>query len=140
MSPSQRWPASAHDGDFAPYRGALDMLHIDDALVVPWRAGDDPIGALVALDCTDSEGFSEEDVWVLRAAAHSAGLVWQHKLAAAREAASLVEERRRVHELTLLQEPPHTLAGTLDLDEVLASVVRSAALIVSPPGVPARRA
>jgi diguanylate cyclase (GGDEF)-like protein len=129
-----------HDDDFAPYRAALDMLHIDDALVVPWRAGDDPIGALIALDCTAPEGFTEEDVWVLRAAAHSAGLVWQHKLAEAREAASLVEEKRRVHELTLLQDAAHTLAGTLDLDAVLSSVVRSAALIVSPPGAPARRA
>ena len=129
-----------HDDDVAPYRAALDVLDIDDALVVPWRAGDDPIGALVALDCTVPEGFTEEDVWVLRAAAHSAGLVWQHKLAAAREAASLVEEKRRVNELTLLQEAAHTLAGTLDLDAVLASVVRSAALIVSPPGSPARRA
>jgi diguanylate cyclase (GGDEF)-like protein len=128
------------DDDIEPYRPVLQTLAVEDALVVPWRAGDEPIGALAALDCTGSDGFSEEDVWVLRAAGHAAGLVWQHKLAGAREAASLEMERRRVQELTLLQDAAHTLAGTLDLDTVLASVVRTAALIVSPPGVPARRA
>jgi diguanylate cyclase (GGDEF)-like protein len=108
--------------------------------MVSWRAADEPLGALLAADSTDAEGFTEEDVWVLRSAAHAAALVWQQKLAQAREVASLVEERRRVHELTLLQEAAHTLSGTLDLDGVLAAVVRSAALIVSPPDSPARRA
>jgi diguanylate cyclase (GGDEF)-like protein len=131
---------AADDEGFGQYREVLQQLAVDDALVVPWRAGDEPIGALVALDCTDPDGFTEEDVWVLRAAAHAAGLVWQQKLAAAREAASLQKERRRVDELTLLQDAAHTLAGTLDLDTVLAAVVRTAALIVSPPGVASRRA
>jgi diguanylate cyclase (GGDEF)-like protein len=126
--------------DIEPYREMIDRLARGDALMVPWRAADEPLGALVAADCTDGEGFTEEDVWVLRSAAHAAALVWQQKLAQAREAAILVEERRRVHELTLLQEAAHTLAGTLDLDAVLAAVVRSAALIVSPPDSPARRA
>jgi diguanylate cyclase (GGDEF)-like protein len=123
-----------------PYREVVDLLARGDALMVSWRAADEPLGALLAADATDDEGFSEEDAWVLRSAAHAAALVWQQKVAQAREAASLVEERHRVHELTLLQEAAHTLSGTLDLDAVLASVVRSAALIVSPPGGVQRRA
>jgi diguanylate cyclase (GGDEF)-like protein len=122
-----------------PYRGVVELLARGDALMVPWRAADEPLGALLAAESADEEGFTEEDAWVLRSAAHAAALVWQQKLAEAREAASLVEERRRVHELTLLQEAAHTLAGTLDLDAVLAAVARSAALIVSPPDAPARR-
>ncbi|HXA30033.1 MAG TPA: EAL domain-containing protein [Candidatus Angelobacter sp.] len=126
--------------DIEPYRETIDRLARGDALMVSWRAADEPLGALLAADSTDAEGFTEEDVWVLRSAAYAAALVWQQKLAQAREAASLAEERRRVHELTLLQEAAHTLSGTLDLDGVLAAVVRSAALIVSPPETPNRRA
>ena len=123
-----------------PYRDMIERLDSGDALMVSWRTSEEPLGALLAADSTDGEGFTEEDVWVLRSAAHAAAMVWQQKLAEAREAASLVEERRRVHELTLLQEAAHTLAATLDLDAVLAEVVRIAAMIVTPPDSPVRRA
>ncbi|HXA30372.1 MAG TPA: EAL domain-containing protein [Candidatus Angelobacter sp.] len=126
--------------EIEPYREVIDRLARGDALIVSWRSADEPLGALVAADSSDAEGFTEEDVWVLRSAAHAAALAWQQKVAEAREAAVLLEERHRVHELTLLQEAAHTLAGTLDLDAVLAAVARSAALIVSPPDMPARRA
>jgi len=132
--------ARAGAEDVEPYREVVDLLARGDAMMVSWRAADEPLGALLAADATDDGGFTEEDGWVLRSAAHAAALTWQQKIAQAREAASLIEERRRVHELTLLQEAAHTLSGTLDLDAVLAAVVRSAALIVSPPGGPQRRA
>ncbi len=110
-------------GAFAPMAAALQ---VDDAVIVPWRAGDEPIGALVVLDSTGPEGFTEEDVWVLRAAAHAAGLVWQQKRAEAREAAMLARQRDMVVRLHALIRVNLSLTQQADPETLLRSVLEAA--------------
>lgn len=64
-----------------PYGAALDALGVRDAVTIPWRAGDRRMGAVGAYGSTRRSGFSDEDVWVLRAAATVAALVWEHRQA-----------------------------------------------------------
>ena len=79
------------------YRGALDLMSLelrpfaqlarfwgekgDKVLMVPWRAGNEHLGAVVAHRAAQREGFSQEEALVLIAAGHAAGLVWQRKRA-----------------------------------------------------------
>ena len=78
-----------HDRMFRARRGdesrdfqyVLDMLGVDDAIAVPWRAGDERLGLVAAYDSRRAEGFSREDAWVLQIAGLAAGLVWQLKYA-----------------------------------------------------------
>jgi len=49
--------------------------------MVPWRAGNDRLGAVVATGGDRPEGFTDENAIVLIAAGHAAGLVWQRKRA-----------------------------------------------------------
>ncbi len=65
-------------GDF---RYELDLLGVEDAISVPWRAGDQHLGLVAAYDSRRAEGFSREDAWVLQKAGLAAGLVWQLKYA-----------------------------------------------------------
>jgi len=60
---------------------ALDTLKVEDAIAVPWRAGDERLGLVAAYDSRRSEGFTREDAWVLQKAGLAAGLVWQLKYA-----------------------------------------------------------
>jgi signal transduction histidine kinase len=55
----------------------LDTLGVENAISVPWRAGDQRLGLVAAYDSRRSEGFSREDTWVLQKAGLAAGLVWQ---------------------------------------------------------------
>ena len=110
-------------GSFGPM---VELLGARSALLVPWRAGDEPIGVLVALDGTDAEGFTEEDVWVLRAAAHASGLVWEQKLAAAREAAMLARQQDMVARLRALIRVNLTLTQEVDPEALLRTVLDSA--------------
>jgi diguanylate cyclase (GGDEF)-like protein len=112
--------------DLEPYREMVDLLARGDALVVSWRTGDEPIGALVAADSTDVEGFTEEDVWVLRSAAHAAGLVWQQKLAQASEAATLARERDMVTRLGALVPANLALTRESDAAVVLGTLLQAA--------------
>jgi signal transduction histidine kinase len=57
----------------------LDALNVDDAIAVPWRAGDQRLGLVAAYDSRRRDGFSREDTWVLQQAGLAAGLVWQLK-------------------------------------------------------------
>jgi signal transduction histidine kinase len=50
---------------------------IRNSIAVSWRAGDRPIGALVAYD--SRRGFSSDDAWVMRVAAMATGLMWQYR-------------------------------------------------------------
>jgi len=59
----------------------LDTLKVDDAIAVPWRAGDQRLGLVAAYDSRRSEGFTREDAWVLQNAGLAAGLVWQLRYA-----------------------------------------------------------
>jgi len=70
--------ASRNDasGDFL---FVLDALGVDDAIAVPWRAGDQRLGLVAAYESRRLEGFSREDTWVLQKAGLAAGLVWQLK-------------------------------------------------------------
>jgi signal transduction histidine kinase len=79
------------------YRGTLDFTSLEfrpyahlarfwrdtgtGVLVVPWRAGNERLGALIAHGTRKPEGFTEENAIVLIAAGHAAGLVWQRKRA-----------------------------------------------------------
>jgi signal transduction histidine kinase len=67
----------AQDPAFGPYREALQPLHASSAIAVPWRAGDDRLGALIALDSRPPGSLLERDTWVLRVAAGLAAIVWQ---------------------------------------------------------------
>jgi signal transduction histidine kinase len=61
----------------AEFRYVLDRLGVNDAISVPWRAGDQRLGLVAAYDSLRPEGFTREDTWVLQKAALAAGLVWQ---------------------------------------------------------------
>jgi signal transduction histidine kinase len=79
------------------YRGTLDFTSLEfrpyahltqlwrdtgrGVLIVPWRAGNERLGALIASGTPRPEGFTEENAIVLIAAGHAAGLVWQRKRA-----------------------------------------------------------
>jgi len=67
---------SDESGDF---RYVLDVLQVDNAIAVPWRAGDQRLGLVAAYDSRRGDGFSREDTWVLQKAGLAAGLVWQLK-------------------------------------------------------------
>jgi signal transduction histidine kinase len=69
-------PVSA-DPAYAPYREVLASLDVSSAIAVPWRAGEERLGALVAFDPPRLESSRERDVWVLRVAAGLAAIVWQ---------------------------------------------------------------
>src|SRR5690242_6391886 len=67
---------SDESGDF---QYVLDALQVDNAIAVPWRAGDQRLGLVAAYDSRRGDGFSREDTWVLQKAGLAAGLVWQLK-------------------------------------------------------------
>ncbi len=136
------------------YRGTLDVTSLElrpfaqlarfwgekgnTVLMVPWRAGNEHLGAVVAQRASRPEGFSHEEALVLIAAGHAAGLVWQRKRAEqklaerARELESLERAKSTFlmlasHELrtplTLLNGYVSMLAdGTQSLDEALPIV------------------
>ncbi len=70
--------ASRADGS-GDFRYVLDVLEVDSAIAVPWRAGDQRLGLVAAYDSRRGEGFTREDAWVLQKAGLAAGLVWQLK-------------------------------------------------------------
>jgi len=72
--------ASRND-DSEDFLFVLDALRVDNAIAVPWRAGDQRLGLVAAYESRRAEGFSREDTWVLQKAALAAGLVWQLKSA-----------------------------------------------------------
>ncbi|MGH7763339.1 MAG: GAF domain-containing sensor histidine kinase, partial [Candidatus Dormibacteraceae bacterium] len=65
--------------DSKDFKYVLDALGVDDAISVPWRAGDQRLGLVAAYDSNRPEGFTREDTWVLQKAGLAAGLVWQLK-------------------------------------------------------------
>jgi len=72
---------AGRDGGSRDSQFVLDALKLDDAIAVPWRAGDERLGLVAAYDSRRSEGFTREDAWVLQQAGLAAGLVWQLKYA-----------------------------------------------------------
>ncbi len=74
---------AGREGGSGDFQFVLDTLKVDDAIAVPWRAGDERLGLVAAYDSRRSEGFTPEDAWVLQNAGLAAGLVWQLKYAEA---------------------------------------------------------
>ena len=59
----------------------LDLLGVDSAISVPWRAGKQRLGIVAAYDSHRPAGFSEDDARVLQMIGLASGLVWQLKQA-----------------------------------------------------------
>ena len=83
---------------------------------MPWRAGNERLGALIAYGTRRPEGFKEENAIVLIAAGHAAGLVWQRKRAEQKlaERAEELESLERAKSSFLLLAS-HELRTTLTL-------------------------
>src|SRR5207302_1153152 len=79
-------------------RGQLEAFGVPDAVVVPWRAGEQRLGA-IAVYGSASGGFSEEDVLVLRAAATAAALLRHDQQSARLEGVKANFMRLASHEL-----------------------------------------
>ncbi|HUZ88618.1 MAG TPA: ATP-binding protein [Candidatus Acidoferrales bacterium] len=73
----------------------LAVLDPSSILMTAWRAGDERLGALVALDSFHASGFSEEDALVLKMAGRAAGLLYQRK----RAELLLADRTQKVEEL-----------------------------------------
>lgn len=55
----------------------LGLTGVRNSIAASWRAGDRRIGVVAAYD--SRRGFSPSDLWLLRLAAMSTGLLWQYK-------------------------------------------------------------
>lgn len=83
---------------FAPYRRQIELLQARNGIAVSWRAGSTPLGLVAAYDSNKPDGFSSDDVWVLRIAALAAALVLEHKGAQDELAAVNEREASRLRE------------------------------------------
>ena len=70
--------------EFEPYRAALEIIQVSNAIAVAWRAGDLRLGIVAAFNSARPGGFTNEDIHLLKTASMAAGLVWQHREAQAR--------------------------------------------------------
>jgi len=86
------------DPQMAPYREVLEAMQVSNGIVVPWRAGDERLGALGVYDSTQPGGFTEEDILVLQTAALAAGIVCQQKRAEDRLAEQQARENAQLRE------------------------------------------
>jgi signal transduction histidine kinase len=111
-----------------------------DTTFVPWTAGEQRLGAVAAYASTRPGGFTEEDVWVLQAAATAAALVCEHRradeaLAALREreAGSLRQQIEQSMELEQLKADflrlaSHELRGPLGIVRGYVSMIEDGTL------------
>jgi signal transduction histidine kinase len=85
------------DPAFNPYGEVLAAMQISNVVAVGVRAGNEPVGMLVACDSERSEGFTVEDTRILQITAAGAGLIWRQK--------QLSDERATLHrEAQILNE------------------------------------
>jgi signal transduction histidine kinase len=104
--------------EFRPYVDVVDLSREEGSkvLFVPWRAGSERLGVLVAQRTEQSDDFDDEDAIVLIAAGHTAGLVCQRK----RAEIKLAERARQLESLeeaksSFLRLASHELRGPLTL-------------------------
>ncbi len=84
--------------EFEPYRAALELMEVSDAIATSWQAGDLRLGLVAAFNSRRRGGFNEEDVHLLKVASMAAGLVWQHRQAQARLGAAQRSETARLRD------------------------------------------
>ena len=99
--------AITDDPAFNPYREALLAMQVSNAIAVGVSAGAIPIGLLAAFDSERQDGFTDEDIRLLRVAAGAAGLLWRQKQAADERA--LTNEAMR----SMVNAMVHELRGPL---------------------------
>lgn len=56
---------------------AHGMTDLKNSIAAPWRVGERRIGAVTVFD--SARGFAAQDLWLLRLAGMTAGLLWQYK-------------------------------------------------------------
>ena len=113
------WHVARKFRDDPPQRAAwLDVEGVREAVVVPWRVGDQHLGLLGVYDSARADGFNESDVWVTRIASLAAGLVWQERQAAGR----LLEVERQ--QTVRLREYAERMAA---LEKIKSNVLNLAA-------------
>jgi signal transduction histidine kinase len=103
--------AITDDPAFNPYRDALAMMQVSNAIAVRVAAGSEPIGLLAAFDSQRVEGFTDEDIRLLRIAAGAAGLLWRQKQAADERAKTNEAMRSMVNAMVHELRAPLTVAG-----------------------------
>lgn len=84
--------------ELQPYRAALEVMDVHDAIATSWQVGDLRLGLVAAFNSRRPGGFNDEDLHLLRVASMGAGLVWQHRLAQARIASAQRAETARLRE------------------------------------------
>jgi signal transduction histidine kinase len=121
--------------EFEPYREALAMIDVSDAIALAWRAGDQRLGLVAAFNSTAPGGFTDVDLHVLKTASMAAGLVWQHRetrtLLAAVEAAENRRLRDTARELAALEQrkaeflrfASHEMRGPINIISAYASML-----------------
>jgi len=112
-----RGDVDPQDPLYAPYGPMITSPGIQDTISIPWRAGDRRLGAVGVYGSTRVSGFSQEDVWVLQAAATAAALVWEHRQAD--EAVAELRER----EADALR---HRIEQTIELEQLKADFLNLA--------------
>lgn len=129
--------------EFDPYRGALEVMQVSNAIAVAWRVGDLRLGLVAAFNSRRPEGFNDQDVYLLKTAAMAAGLVWQHRQDEARVVEVQEHERERLAALErakadFLRMASHEMRGPINIVSVYASMFADSTLGESTPE--ARRA
>ncbi len=124
------------DPDFQPYRELLEAIAQRDVLAVAWRAGDERLGLVGALDSQRSGGFTDEDILVLRTAGRATGLVYQRwraeqELAARADELSSLERSKS----DFLNLASHELRGPLTVVSGYLSMIKDGSISIDTPGV-----
>lgn len=117
--------------EFDPYRSALELMDVSNAIAVSWRVGDLRLGVVAAFNSIKPEGFSDQDIYLLKTASMAAGLVWQHRQDEARLAEVQEQERERLAALErakadFLRMASHEMRGPINVVSVYASILAEA--------------
>lgn len=104
-------------GLIASYHQQMDV-GAQSAIVVPWTAGGEPLGAIAVYDSIRPGGFAEDDVKALRLAAEPASMAWQQRRLRAQLRAGKEEEARRKNE---------HLGHLVDVERVKSEILNLAA-------------